>query len=53
MSRVKCLLCGEVLESTHRYDFVQCGCDAVFLDGGDVYLRIGGNPDNYEILPSP
>lgn len=43
MGRVRCKRCGEVLESRHRHDFVQCSCpNETFVDGGNDYLRCGG-----------
>jgi len=43
MSVVKCLQCGKIMWSQHRHDFIQCSCDnETFVDGGDVYTRIGG-----------
>ncbi|MFA5025103.1 MAG: hypothetical protein WC503_01150 [Candidatus Shapirobacteria bacterium] len=43
MSKVKCLKCGEVLESKYRHDFVMCSCDnQTFVDGGNDYIRMGG-----------
>jgi hypothetical protein len=47
---VKCLKCGDVIESTHVHDFKACSCGAVFVDGGLEYLRRGGNLDNMEDL---
>ena len=41
-NRAKCLKCGDVIESTHRHDFVWCKCGAIFVDGGLDYLRRGG-----------
>jgi hypothetical protein len=31
------------MESKHRHDFVKCDCGNAFLDGGDDYIRAGGN----------
>ncbi len=39
MTKVKCMICGQILESKHRYDFVECSCKATFLDGGNDYIR--------------
>jgi hypothetical protein len=39
----QCRKCGDTIESTHRHDFVRCGCDAIFLDGGTEYIRYGGD----------
>jgi len=43
-NRIKCLDCGEILESKHRHDWVSCKCGN-FVDGGHDYKRIGGNLD--------
>ena len=41
--RIKCLECGQELESKYRHDFQQCGCpNESFVDGGDDYVRVGG-----------
>lgn len=39
----KCLLCETEIVSKHRHDFVRCKCGDVFVDGGNVYIRRGGN----------
>ena len=42
-NRIKCLNCGEILESKHVHDFQQCSCDnSSFVDGGQEYRRTGG-----------
>jgi hypothetical protein len=43
MSRAQCLDCEDILESKHRHHFVKCQCGNSFLDGGDDYVRGGGN----------
>lgn len=43
----KCRLCGTVIESKHRHDFVTCRCKAIFVDGGNDYIRRGGDPKNF------
>lgn len=40
-NRCKCRQCGDIIESKHRHDFVQCKCGAIFTDGGLVYVRRG------------
>ena len=35
----KCLLCGDVVESKHRHDYVVCSCGNVMRDGGKDYIR--------------
>lgn len=36
---IQCKLCGEVIESKHVHDFVQCKCGACAVDGGHDYLH--------------
>jgi|WetSurSiteA1Bulk_404760.scaffolds.fasta_scaffold12997_2 hypothetical protein len=36
---VKCLKCGDIIESTYRHDFQTCSCDNVSVDGGTDYLK--------------
>ena len=39
---VKCLVCGQILESKHRHHYVKCKCDnEAFTDGGTIYVRLG------------
>lgn len=40
-NRAKCRLCGDVIESKHRHDFVVCKCGSIFIDGGQDYCRCG------------
>ena len=37
----QCTLCGDIIESKHRHDFVACSCDNIFIDGGLDYIRGG------------
>jgi hypothetical protein len=39
----QCAKCDDVIESTHRHDFVSCKCGAIFVDGGQEYLRGGAD----------
>ena len=36
---IKCKLCGDVIESTDRRQYVTCKCGACAVDGGHDYLR--------------
>ena len=47
-NRIKCLKCGDIIESTYRHDWVQCSCGACFVDGGHDYMRVGGNREDWE-----
>jgi len=43
-NRAQCRVCGDVIESTFRHDFVSCECGAIAVDGGKDYLKRSGNP---------
>lgn len=47
-NRIRCKLCGDVIESTHHHDFKWCSCGKVAVDGGHDYLRRVGDPNNWE-----
>ena len=38
-NRAKCLLCGEIVESTSTHDYRRCRCGALAVDGGHDYIR--------------
>jgi hypothetical protein len=47
-NRAKCKLCEEIIESTHRHDYVTCKCGEISVDGGDDYHRCrAGNWENF------
>lgn len=35
----KCLICGDIIESVHRHDYVTCSCGNLSVDGGKDYLK--------------
>jgi hypothetical protein len=39
MNRAGCRSCGDIIESTHRHDYVTCRCGAISVDGGSDYQR--------------
>ena len=45
---IKCLKCGDIIESVTRHDFKACSCGAVCVDGGKDYLRRCGNPEDWK-----
>jgi hypothetical protein len=55
MGKVKCLVCGEILESTYQHDYKTCTCpNKTMVDGGDAYMRCGGvDIDKVLVLPIP
>lgn len=48
-NRIKCKICGDIIESKHRHDFVSCKCGACFTDGGHDYIRRGWSAGLEEI----
>jgi len=38
-NRIRCLSCGQVIESKTVHDFVLCLCGKVAVDGGLMYTR--------------
>ena len=36
---IKCVHCGDVIESKYTHDFKFCSCGTVAIDGGLSYLR--------------
>ncbi len=40
-NKAQCALCKDIIESTHRHDFVRCKCGEIFVDGGRDYMRRG------------
>ena len=36
---IQCKLCGDIIESTDRHQYVTCKCSAYAVDGGHDYLR--------------
>jgi hypothetical protein len=47
-NRAKCKLCGDILESFHRHDYVSCKCGEISIHGGLDYLHAAAkNFDNF------
>ena len=40
--KIKCLLCGDIIESKSVHDLVSCKCESCYVDGGEDYLHFGG-----------
>ena len=47
--KIKCLICGDIIESESVHNLVSCKCKSCHIDGGQDYLHFGGN-DFSEIL---
>lgn len=48
LNKAKCKVCGDVIESKHRHDFVRCSCGEISVDGGKDYLK--RNAKNFDNL---
>ena len=45
-NKAQCRECSDIIESTHRHDFVTCACGKISVDGGTAYLRRSGDLEN-------
>ena len=46
-NKIKCINCGDILESKTPNDFKRCSCGKVAIDGGHEYLKRIGNEEDY------
>lgn len=49
-NKIKCLKCGDIIESVTVHDFKWCSCKECAVDGGKEYLRRVGNIEDIEEL---
>lgn len=42
--KIKCLKCNDIIEFMNLHNCRDCKCGACYIDGGNQYARIGGNP---------
>ena len=47
-NRIRCLKCGDIIESKTVHDYVECSCGACAVDGGHDYLRRCGNKEDWQ-----
>lgn len=50
MSRIKCNVCRDIINSNTFYSYISCKCGKIAVDGGKDYTRIIGEREYYEIL---
>ena len=50
---VHCKVCGSYIRMNTNYNYIPCACGAIAVDGGDLYVRILGEFDNWEIVAIP
>ena len=39
--KIKCLICGDIIESKSVHDLESCKCESCYIDGGSYYAHIG------------
>ena len=39
INKAQCKLCGDIIESKSRHDYVRCGCGEIAVDGGTEYRK--------------
>ncbi len=44
--KIKCLICGDIIESKSIHDLVSCKCESCYIDGSNKYLHFGGKDFN-------
>jgi len=49
-NKIKCKICGDIIESISVHDFKFCNCGKVAVDGGCNYLKRCGNREDWEEL---
>ena len=45
-NEAECKKCGDVIWSAHQHDYNTCSCGSVGVDGGMVYIRRVGDPED-------
>lgn len=48
--KIRCLKCNDIIESKDLHDYVSCKCGACSIDGGNQYIRIGGDANYINIV---
>ena len=46
-NQMRCEVCGEFVESTHRHDYRKCSCGNIGVDGGHDYARQTRRTDRF------
>ena len=49
-TKIKCKLCGDIIEGDRKGNLISCKCNACFIDETQYYYRIGGNPEDIMIF---
>ena len=49
-NKIKCLKCGDIIESKAVHDYVVCSCESCAVDGGTEYLARTGDKKDWKEL---
>lgn len=50
VNAIRCTHCKDVVFSRSGYDFRECSCGKVAVDGGQNYLRISGEEGDFKVI---
>ncbi len=48
--KIKCLICGDIIDSKYRHNLVSCKYENCYIDGGNDYCHFGGKDFNKILL---
>lgn len=51
-TKIKCMLCNDIIEGDGKGHLISCSCEACFIDETQYYYRIGGNPESILFIDS-
>lgn len=46
--KIKCKLCGDIIEGDKKGTYITCSCGKCFIDETPYFVRVGGNPEDIE-----
>ena len=46
--KLKCKKCNAIIQGDKKGTYIECKCGAVAVDETEYYIRIIGEPENYE-----
>lgn len=49
-TKLRCLLCNQIIEGDRKGHLISCKCGACFIDETPYYYRIGGDPQNINMI---
>jgi len=50
---IKCVKCGDEIYWNTKRNMTSCKCGAIYVDGCEDYIRIGGNKENHIEIKKP